>query len=754
MKDDALKSDITYLEDWYADVYNKFGLTKQDLEEAYKESLEESSKLYDETDSNDLLDLDIPVSVPLYGGLHSIRNADLIEERLYLDEQEQLVRYDYSNKEGGNSRNEATILLNQNDNRLSDIITQLPYGLIDKQATGIGATHLEMISKRHSIIVVPTRALGENKCAKDPSKFLYVGTKRIANKVTTDEEIQQYLNNPNIEFKKIVVVADSLKKVIDNIQQLGINVYREYFLMVDEIDTLQSDNHFRPQLSNVIDYYYKFKLQRRALVSATVKEFSHPQLKNEPLTTIRRLEPSRRDIALTYTNNINQSLSDKIIDISTNFITDKILIAYNSLTDIQAVITLLPTEIKSKCGILCSETNYNDDRIEQQYRAEITHEDMLSHDIVFMTCAYFAGLDIKDRCHLITVSSIQYTYTILPINRMTQIAGRCRNGVISDTIIYSTYNKPFHEITNYKDRLIDKADRVVKYFAVTQELAQSDEDLRTIFERIKPVIIEKAYEEVFKGKPIPLTRENIDNKFTINYFNIDVLYEQMSTYSKLYSTKNDLCSELRKNHYVVFEEKLFEQIIQETSRGISDEVKKQRVQLCIDDIVNTSPLNDIVLDNKIRQARAFEKEYYKRVQELREYVHINILNRYLLEICTTNVVPYNRFKNAVYFWALEDNHPFKQLIRSSFIVDKIYSNDDIKSIIFRILINQNFRRSSITEESSVKFLNSIIDTERYSNRRNTYKINGYIHKSLIELNLTTPLTTISVDREANKYFKI
>nr|WP_297166110.1 hypothetical protein [uncultured Dysgonomonas sp.] len=300
------------------------------LDEAYKDTLEESEKLYNEANSDDLLDLDLPVTIPLKDiGLHSIRNAEIRKEKLYLDAEEKAVRYNYINKEDGNPRNEATILLNNNDRRLSEIITQLPYGLIDKQATGIGATHLELhCSKRNSIIVVPTRALGESKCGGSPN-FLYVGTQKIVNRVTTDEEIRAYLNNSDIEFKKIVVVADSLYRVINAITSLGMDVYREYFLMVDEIDTIQADAHFRPQLSSVIDYYYRFKLQRRALVSATVKEFSDPKLQGEPLTTIRRIEPTKRDITLLYTNNINELLIEEILKINIDNPTDKILIAYN-----------------------------------------------------------------------------------------------------------------------------------------------------------------------------------------------------------------------------------------------------------------------------------------------------------------------------------------------------------------------------------------------------------------------------------------
>lgn len=738
------------------------------LEEAYKDTLEESKKLYNEANSDDLLDLDLPVSVPLFDGLHSIRNAEIKKEKLYLDAEKKNIRYDYINKEDGNPRNEATILLKSDENRLSEIITQLPYGLIDKQATGVGATHLELhYSKRDSIIVVPTRALGEGKCGSN-SNLLYVGTQRGSNDVTTNTEIKNYINNSTIEFKKIVVVADSLKRVIDNFQELEIDVYREYFLMVDEIDTIQADAHYRPQLSNVIDYYFKFKLQRRALVSATVKEFTHPKLQGEPLTTIKKEVPRRRHITLLHTNNINELLVEEIQRINTSSPEDKILIAYNSLTDIQSVITRLPIDIRNRCGILCSESNYRDDRIEQQYRAEIDLEDeLLSHDIVFMTCAYFAGLDIKDTFHLITISSVQYSYTILPLNKMTQIHGRCRidAGILSDTIIYSTLTNPFYYNRNYRNELKLKADKIVNYLESSKRLQLEFEELKDIFERIEPIIIAEASEFIFKGKPIALTRKDIDNVFTINYFNIDILYEQMCSYSRLYSSKNMLHDALIRDHNIEsFNDRQFAQETQELTRGISNEDKILRVQNCIDDLTttlatieantvfNTDSQFARYLEEKIRISRNFEKDaYYSRVNELYKYIDINLLNQKLLEICTKDIRIYRSFKNAVCFYALLDNHPFKQFIQSNFIIGERYSSDEIKEKLDVIVLDQLLIRKKLSRSRLVNFFKTIID---YTYTGGLHIVNGYISKELIALGVDEPLNKISVNIPSTKIFQL
>lgn len=50
-------------------------------------------------------------------------------------------------------------------------------------------------------------------------------------------------------------------------------MYHDYFLMVDEIDTMQADSAYRPRLENVMDYYFKFDRQQRSVVSATLIDF-------------------------------------------------------------------------------------------------------------------------------------------------------------------------------------------------------------------------------------------------------------------------------------------------------------------------------------------------------------------------------------------------------------------------------------------------------------------------------------------------
>lgn len=102
-------------------------------------------------------------------------------------------------------------------------------------------------------------------------------------------------------FTKIIVVADSFYKVIDGI---GDMFYNNYFLMVDEIDSFQSDSSYRPKLESVIDYYFNFKNYNRCLVSATLNDFTNPEIAAEPIFNII-YSSYPKTYNLIHTNNHN-----------------------------------------------------------------------------------------------------------------------------------------------------------------------------------------------------------------------------------------------------------------------------------------------------------------------------------------------------------------------------------------------------------------------------------------------------------------
>ena len=248
-----------------------------------------------------------------------LNNAHVRYNEVYL-------HYEIDWREKGKSINAINFLMPKDKGHLQDVFVTTPHGLIKKNKTGIGATTLELNSPRNSIIVVPTRALAYGKAISsriegDPNKYkvLYVGGEITGFTVPT---ISSYLMDSSIHYKKFIVVADSLQRLLEVI---GKEHYRDYFLMVDEIDSYQYDCSYRPNIEKVMDYYFQFPISHRCLVSATMGEFSNKDIVEEPVINVQFSAPQSRNINLVHTDKAEIRLKKLIEEIASSNPNDKIL---------------------------------------------------------------------------------------------------------------------------------------------------------------------------------------------------------------------------------------------------------------------------------------------------------------------------------------------------------------------------------------------------------------------------------------------
>ena len=160
-------------------------------------------------------------------------------------------------------------------------LSSLPAGMIDKRYPGIGATTLEIEdSSRNSIIVFPTRALAATKAK---SKGIhYYGSAYPGVRVSSIEDITEDIESRVLT--KIAIVADSLVGVYDRLKD--VLFAHDFFIVLDEIDSFQTESSYRPKLEESIDIYLQFPADRRCLVSATLEQFSDKRLKSEPISKI------------------------------------------------------------------------------------------------------------------------------------------------------------------------------------------------------------------------------------------------------------------------------------------------------------------------------------------------------------------------------------------------------------------------------------------------------------------------------------
>ena len=598
---------------------------------------------------------------------------------------------------------------------LSNYLTKMPHGLVDKKITGIGATTLEINSKRNSIIVFPTKALAYGKHSKHPNT-LYVGSEIKGEKEkVTNQQIEEYLANGG--YKKLLVVADSLGRLLGII---GKN-YKDYFLMIDEVDVLQTDNNFRPQLENVIDYYFMFPSKNRCMVTATMKEFNNPLLKKECKFSITWTYNARRDVKLLHTNNIIQAVIEKII----SHPPEKVFIAYNSILQIRNIIASLDEETRKECAILCSEASIKE--AGEYFAPKLGDNDTLPARINFATCCYFTGIDIEDSYHLITVSDVRRSHSMLTLDRMTQIHGRCIkvNVLLRETIKYITlgYVSVMESMDSYAVTLLHKAKKVLKVIESADDIMQGDHTLTDLFAMVKEAIREKAQERIAGNELINLTRKDVHGKDVPAYLNIDYIIERTELYSTYFmpeTLKEVLSKQVKIISYnsLNYDVSPEQNIIEKTNKDAQNKLTDSNIQDAIKYIKTfstTGQLNDNTLYSYTRYCRSKTKIFLERFIKLYRYVDLDSLLHQLWEIRTSNSVVFKNLNNTVMYWALNEEHPFKVAIRRCFTLNRSYSANEIQDKLTPIV--QYHLHKVLKPRKYVALLKSMYATDRTSGNK-------------------------------------
>ena len=661
--------------------------------------------------------------------------------------------------------------------KLGGIFTNLPYGIVKKSVPGIGATTLALNQPRDTIIVLPTKKLAYQKYLRGYNKertsnrFLYVGSDIPEEnfKSPTDEQIRSYIaekRTGTFPYKKIHVVADSLgrvmaqfkyikeapirfwnKKLEEAPEELKQNPMRlllslpaeklcephmDWHIMVDEIDTFQSDGKFREAMENVIDYYLEFPPIKRCLVSATIRPFTHPQLKEEPLLEINYEHPKKRPVNVIRTNNMPREVADTLSRYRERYPNDKIVVAYNSIRSINTIIRLLPVELQADCSVACSSQSQT--MVGEYYRS--LHSGKLATPITFITSTYFVGVDIEERFHLLTVTDPRRIQTLLSPEKIYQISGRCRDerGLLSETIIYDFYKPKTPEKAITLEEYERKAEILSQFANSSEDIQKSCENVVPAnFSDVKDAIVERSKHSVFGSQPISIIRRNIHGKVVPAYLNIDALGEYQQLCTETYTTKERFFATLRETCQICntayhSHKKNAEQIqIEETDRENRKNVIIQYVQASIDELLQAKsqgPITDDVLDRMIRKPRdnRHGRTFLKRVKELYPYVPLDKLIDILTPRLTKgginwNAVWYRNLRRSIFFACLADDHPFRILLRDYFPQESRMTSDEIREKMNAVLINIQARELKSNREA-IKLYHCFFEEKRSHNKTN------------------------------------
>ncbi len=629
--------------------------------------------------------------------------------------------------------NRVIIKVYKEEYKLSEVFDSTPWGLMNKNLTGIGATTLELGAKRDSIIVVPTKALAVSKVISrgiiegtDKFKCYYFGSKyqRFEN---NPKSLKKYIEDQQIEYKKFVVVSDSLGKLIDKIEESG-RKREEFFLLVDEIDSYQYDNTYRPNMEKVIDHYFTFLPYKRSMLSATVNEFSNPMIKKEPFVELEFIIPITRSIKLIHTSSIRAELAQYIKSLCEAYPNDKILIAYNSITNIMSTINLLEEPLRPQCAVYCSEKSQDKP---DKYYAEFS-KDRLQEDkrIHFVTCTYFVGIDIMNQYHLVSVSDVSHLYSVLSTDKFTQIAGRCRHedGLLSETLIYNTFTRGDGYDRNV---MLGKIHESLDWILFGKNMAISDYFKNKTYDTDPATLIKHSKFSYCNDTSYELLREDINGELTKSYLNIDAFLILQDIKHILYTDPANLPNALRtKGHKIEeIEAKFNEYQIEEAQstevakEGIDENIK-EAIGRIIDELrVKTPDQRREHIEELLRNHNPYE-EYLKLFLKYQIYVPFEDLVRVLpkKQYVRTN----NEFEISTKFWALDDNHPVKHAITEVFQIGERVPRDAFRGRI-KTFFNQEFNYKTSSNTDATRKWGLYCKVKKISNREHghVFKIISY-----------------------------
>lgn len=315
--------------------------------------------------------------------------------------------------------------------------------ILNKLLPGLGATHMEITSKRHSIIIEPNVPVILGKVEKHPT-VLAIWEK------CTPTQIKNYLKNKSIQYKKLITTPEGYKKIREVIYDGFEYVFDEFFMLFDECEKIIQDYDYRPNISVPInDFFEKFK--QKAFVSATPIIPTDPRFEEQGFR-ILQVEPQytyKKDITLTVTNDVDSQI---IRYIKTHHKSNCICVFLNKTNSINAIINTLGIESDSK--VFCSDESAK--KLRQTGFKSFPKVELPLAKYNFFTSRFYSAVDIKlssSKKPDILIVSNKYEYTrVDPNTEVIQIYGRFRNGFNSLTHI-AHYDK---DIQVLEDNNIDK----------------------------------------------------------------------------------------------------------------------------------------------------------------------------------------------------------------------------------------------------------------------------------------------------------
>jgi hypothetical protein len=295
--------------------------------------------------------------------------------------------------------------------------------IVHKTITGIGATHSEIISDRHSIIVLPHISIVTSK--NEHYKENNIETLAIHGEIKDDAIYRYLFEGP--DNAKILTTPKGLDKLIRVMNNLRLHFpeldYKEkFFLLIDESHKIIQDAEYRPDMVDIMEHFFDFK--NKAMVSATPIPPSDPRFKQHNFKHIK-VTPDydfRQEVDLVHSYNIVETLERFFQDQPS----ECYCIFFNSVSGIKSVIDHLKI---ADYKIFCSKESVDILKLNHDLQTSYSVDsDLQKYN--FFTSSFFNGLDIitdhKPDIIIITDRKFGDHSLLDPYTDTVQIIGRFR----------------------------------------------------------------------------------------------------------------------------------------------------------------------------------------------------------------------------------------------------------------------------------------------------------------------------------------
>ena len=309
---------------------------------------------------------------------------------------------------------------------LSDVMNEIPSNcILSKRIPGCGATTLELETDRSSIIIVPNVPVIVSKCNKYPNLLgVYEGVNQ--------GQIIEYLKNNLI--RKIMTTPESFCKVKSACEKCGINIYADFFLLMDECHQLIKDVDYRMDIVMPMNDFFLFN--RKALVSATPIGFSDPRFEENHFEIIEITADYeyRQDIIVTHTYNIAKAVGEFLENHN-----GTICFFINSVVEIYSLMKHFG--IMEDSAVYCAPKSRS--KLKNEYDFTNAHTEWSAETMKkynFFTGRFYTAFDLEldYKPDLIMITDpYNAKYSMLDVDTdCIQICGRFRHGINSATHIY------------------------------------------------------------------------------------------------------------------------------------------------------------------------------------------------------------------------------------------------------------------------------------------------------------------------------